>query len=394
MVEISKIQAMVAELTARLDALGERLDDRVDPDDPGVAEELARLEAELAALEAEERRLDEEFDAAFGATGDGMADDDEGTAGARAAETSISRDVGDLVDRLVSRATSRLSDIGALGGVDVHLDVADDAEPIEESVPHAGQPVRIRNQAGPVRVRPGPDAAVSVAARRRGRRDDWPEDTDLDVSVTDDAIEIQTRWPGRPWRRAVALDVTVPTGTAVEASSGGGAVRIDGTGGQASARTGGGSVRTTGTTGQLRLQTGSGSIRAEDHDGPVEAQTGGGSIRVEGRLTDRVHAATGGGSVRLTGIDGAVVDARSGGGSVAAEGRPDGGSRLRSGGGSVRLCVADDADVEILGSGTTARSTVPGVQASRRRLEGKIGAGSRGVVELRSGGGSVSVEPL
>lgn len=379
MVDRSKLERLAAELASKVADLQDRIDDRVDDHDPEVAEELARLEAELAALEEEERRLDGEFASAGGSRSSWR--DSEGD--------TWTRDIGDVIESLVERATSRLSDVtGAMvGGT---LGRASDVVELREV--HGGGPVAIHNRAGRVEVRRGDADVVRVTAERFAPNDEHLAEIRVDVAAVDDGVEVHTDWPGSTgWRRQVVLTVEVPVGTEVEARTNGGSVDIHDVAGPATARTRGGSVRVSGAVGAVDAETAGGSIRVNDHDGEVAVRTMGGSIRLAGHLRGRVQASTSGGSVRIEGVRDAAVEASTSGGSIRVDGRLRGDSTIRTAGGSVSLALAPDANLVVDGEGSSAKSEFDGVRAERGSLRGQVGTGDEGRVELRTSGGSVSL---
>ena len=127
-----------------------------------------------------------------------------------------------------------------------------------------------------------------------------------------------------------------------------------------------------------------------DHDGPVTARTKGGPVRLTGKLTGVVDADTMGGPVRIEGVDG-PVRAHTMGGSVSVSGRLSGECSLSTVGGSVSVGLASGSNVTVDAVGTSSSTDVPGLRASRGRIEGTVGDGSGGSLSLRTSGGSVRV---
>jgi Putative adhesin len=115
--------------------------------------------------------------------------------------------------------------------------------------------------------------------------------------------------------------LSVPAGTAVSVSTGGGDVTADGTTGRVSLSTGGGNVSASRVTGDLALSTGGGGIQATGVAATrVTADTGGGDISIVFTQVPRdVQVDTGGGSVTIVVPPGDAeydVTARTGGGNT------------------------------------------------------------------------------
>jgi hypothetical protein len=97
-----------------------------------------------------------------------------------------------------------------------------------------------------------------------------------------------------------------------------------------------------------------------------------------------------GGSIRIDGVDG-TVRAETMGGSVQVSGRLRGVCCLTTAGGSVSARLASGSNVVVDATGHSASTDVPGLAATRGRIEGTVGTGADGTVTLRTSGGSVRV---
>jgi hypothetical protein len=117
---------------------------------------------------------------------------------------------------------------------------------------------------------------------------------------------------------SIDYDITMPSGTQLEANSGSGDLRLTDTGGPVKASTGSGSIQASGATGIVDLGTGSGEIHADLH------------------AADDVKAHTGSGGIHLQGVDGSLY-AHTGSGDVEVGGQPASGWRIETGSGSVTL---------------------------------------------------------
>jgi hypothetical protein len=95
--------------------------------------------------------------------------------------------------------------------------------------------------------------------------------------------------------------LSVPAGTAVSVSTGGGDVTADGVTGPVSLSTGGGNVSADGVSGALSLSTGGGGIQAAGvAAAQVTANTGGGDISIVfTRVPRDVQVSTGGGNITI-----------------------------------------------------------------------------------------------
>lgn len=415
---------LAAELASRAAALQERAEaGGVDAEEAvEVRAELQRLEEQLAALEAEEAALDVGFDGSdgiheedppvadagadaepdarteseHGADGAGSADwrdDLRRVAGGRARSAfgtgDLGGEIGDLVDRAMETLQARL---GALGPLTASGIVGREHDVVERTVSVSGAcPVTVTARGGSIVVRPGSGDAVHVVAERFASTHEQLQEIHVDAVTDDDGgVTVTADWE-RGWRRQVRLTVEVPVGSSLSATTGGGAVHVEGTRGSAFVRTKGGSVRLSGTAGPADVSTAGGSIRIADHDGSVLARTSGGSIRVAGCCTGEVDVRTSGGSIRIADVDGAVVRADTSGGSVVVSGRVAGGSSLQTQGGSVTLAVPADSNLRVEGSGSSVHSDFSELRRSGGRLEGILGDGSAGTVTVRTSGGSVRI---
>ena len=313
----------------------------------GIDEQLAKLEAELAALDAEEA----------GVGGDAVgADGDE-------ADHAAKRAVRDAAPGWADRLTENMGGLGDRLGALIEQVVETATQSVETLGDDAGAAVenhsvrvaapglvRIDSDGGSVRVHGHAEPEVSVRARGRQAAD---QARFVEVVERDGVVEITCRNRSLWRRRGVRLDVTVPIGSDLDVTTGGGTVTVDGAAGAAEIKTGGGGIRLHGARRNARLTTGGGSIDATDFDGTISAGTGGGSIRIDGRLHGQSVARTGGGSI------------------------------------SVRL--ADDVRISVDAHGTAAFTDVEGLRAARGLIFGRIGDGGDGELRATTGGGAVRI---
>ncbi|MCW2497472.1 DUF4097 family beta strand repeat-containing protein [Jatrophihabitans sp.] len=157
------------------------------------------------------------------------------------------------------------------------------------------------------------------------------------------------------WRRerdAVDVEVRVPTGTAVKASTFTADVTIDGRCGGADIATGAASITLDYVDGDLLLRYGSGSSTVRRVDGSVTIRSGSGDAKL-GEVTGAVHAGCGSGRLEVGSVRGAV--------------------RSRAGTGDALLsAVYGDVDLAS-GSGTVQIGLPAGLAA---RLDVTTGSGS------------------
>ncbi|SRR5581483_5980535 len=122
-------------------------------------------------------------------------------------------------------------------------------------------------------------------------------------------------------------------GGAFTARTGGGEISLDNMGGAAHCQTGGGRITAGMVAGDVRFETGGGDIIARHVGGIARVSTGGGSIRIE-RAGHEVIAATGGGTIDV-GEAGGTVTTRNSGGPVQVGSAS--GVRCENGAGGIRL---------------------------------------------------------
>jgi hypothetical protein len=340
-----------------------------------LREELDRLDAELAQLDEEQRRLDEE-----------LRDRGEGTTTVIDEGESTRPEWAETVFDLVSDVTERISSLGS-GGWPWRS-----SESVERTVPLEGATaVVVENRAGSIKVTAGDSDVVTVTAELFAPSPHLLEEMRVTAQRQGSEIHVHCDWPDHRHGRRARVVVTVPSGMRVSANTRGGSVSVTETHGPARAATRGGSITVVGANGEIDARTAGGSIRIDDHTGPAHATTSGGSIHIAGVLTGAVEAKTAGGSIHIEGADRATVTASTSGGSVHVRGRLAGHSRIRTSGGSVRVSIPSDSQLHIDGKGTSASSDFRDLTIDRGRLQGTLGDGHDGTIELRTSAGSVTL---
>jgi len=180
------------------------------------------------------------------------------------------------------------------------------------------------------------------------------------------------------------LIVSVPASSDIQATTGDGAIDLDGIGGTISLRSGDGSISARNASGTLAARSGDGSIRLDAVKGAVDVNTGDGSIVVNGALTG-VRARSGDGSIAVHAQAGSTTDTdwdiSSGDGSVTVEVPESFGAELeaRTGDGRVHF------------EGVTL-SNVAG-EIAPNHANGRLGAGGH-AMRVRTGDGSILIKRL
>ena len=374
-----QLAARARDLAARAEQISQQAADA------GQSEEqLAQLERELAQLDEEERSLDAEFDTVFGDDREHPQADD---APRGRAEDRLSGWADRLTERMesfgdrFSEAMSAAFSARPFGKHDtVERDLAVDA----------ALPVSVHNFAGKIEVKAGGSDRVHVTALRHGWTEGDRDAITVDIDRDDGGVHIRARSAFPQGHRWANLTVTVPATSPLLLATQGGSIWVDDVGGPVVGETRGGSVHVNGAVGDSSLETMGGSVTVTGHQGPVTARTKGGSVKVEGTLTGTVDASTLGGSIRIDGVDG-TVRAETMGGSVQVSGRLRGVCCLTTAGGSVSARLASGSNVVVDATGHSASTDVPGLTATRGRIEGTVGTGADGTVTLRTSGGSVRV---
>ena len=351
-------------------------------------EALAQLERELADLDEEERKLDEEFQELLTENADSRRTYEDRTGRAEEQMTSWADRLSERMESIGDRIEKAVT--GAFGAKSFAV-----SDKVERDIPVDGAlPVSVESFAGKIAVHRGQDNCVHVVAERHGWTEADRDSIVVDVERDGDGVKVRCH-TSRRRHRWVSLDVTVPKTSPTTLKTMGGAIQVDGVGGPVNAETKGGAITVDGAVGRATVDTLGGAVAVTDHVGPVTARTKGGSVKVQGALTDMVDASTMGGSIRIDGVDG-TVRAETMGGSVhvewTLEGRvlPVDGRRLRVSG--ARL--AGGSNVTVDATGNSASTDVPGLRASRGRIEGTVGSGTEGTVTLRTSGGSVRVHTI
>lgn len=222
----------------------------------------------------------------------------------------------------------------------------------------------VDSSAGGVELTAGPAGSVHIDIERKAESEEVARKLDVQVKQDGNAIRIKFdhRNHGMFENASVNFHITAPADARIEVDTGGGGVSARGFSGGIKVETAGGGIDVDGASGALSLRSAGGSIEARHVNGTVDVSTGGGSVRVEGTLAGKNRVETGGGSIHVSipASSKLAVDAWTGGGSAHNDfGIPSDGGHWHSG-----------------------------------SFRGNIGDGSGGSLELRTGGGSISLAKL
>jgi DUF4097 and DUF4098 domain-containing protein YvlB len=250
----------------------------------------------------------------------------------------------------------------------------------------AAKNLRVKLDAGSVRVQGGSQAGITYVIHRRAytssedkaRREF--ESYRVNTSVKGDTAWIVSESENRRNRKCSDdFVINVPrnlqsakidtgggnvnvTGIAgrLDLESGGGNIHLDDIGGEVTAETGGGAIEVGNVEGNVSLQTGGGNIKVASAKGEIKAESGGGSVVVLSGLQGAVLQ-TGGGSIRVDKCSG-PVKATTGGGSVDL-GEIGGSAKIETGGGSIRLASANGRVQAQTGGGSIQLDGATSVEA-------------------------------
>lgn len=230
----------------------------------------------------------------------------------------------------------------------------------------AARNLRVKVAVGAVRVEGGAQNQISYTIRNRSfssseetaRREF--DQFKISTYVNGDTAWITGEWEGGGSRRFSGdFKITVPQNIAsVKVETEGGNVEASRLGGRLDATTGGGTIRIAEIAGNSSVETGGGSIDARSLGGDASLHTGGGSIRVDS-ASGKLTAESGGGSITVTSCgQGAVLE--TGGGGISVE-RCGGHLKASTGGGSIELGeISGPAEIET-GGGSIRLSSAAGL---------------------------------
>jgi hypothetical protein len=134
-------------------------------------------------------------------------------------------------------------------------------------------------------------------------------------SVSGNDIHLDCRLP--TGNCGLSADLSVPPGTSVDLTSGGGNMQVGGIQGDATLDSGGGDVAVSRVTGAVTVSSGGGNVTAGDLGGVLDFSTGGGDVGGNTLYSSHVTLDTGGGNVTLVFTEvPSYISVSSGGGDI------------------------------------------------------------------------------
>jgi hypothetical protein len=217
---------------------------------------------------------------------------------------------------------------------------------VDETRPLAADgELELENVNGSVRLVAWDEAKVRIEATKRAATERALEELKVEIDGEGERVTVRTRHPRPRWlgnSGSVEYRVSVPRGARVRIGTVNGRVDVDGVGGA------------------VRASTVNGSVNLESVGGPIEASAVNGAVEVE----------------------------------VARLG-PSAGGEISSTNGSVRLTLPRDASADIeahtVNGSVSCDFDLSGEHKSRRKIEGRIGAGGARF-EIGTVNGSARVE--
>jgi len=165
----------------------------------------------------------------------------------------------------------------------------------------------------------------------------------IDAQLSSRRITLQTR-STRGRSGETHVEIMVPAGTRVQASSASGDIRITGTDGEVEAESASGSIEVVGATDQITVHTVSGDVQATKLRGRARLGTTSGTLEAKD-ITGEVTAGTVSGDVTLENVKSSHVSAETVSGSVTYAGSidPAGSYEFSTHSGDVRLEIPEGA---------------------------------------------------
>ena len=164
----------------------------------------------------------------------------------------------------------------------------------------------------------------------------------IDAQLSSHRITLQTR-SDRGRSGYTRIEIMVPIGTRVQASSASGNIRITGTDGEIEAGSASGAVEVIGATDRITVHSVSGKLHAAKLRGRTRLGTTSGTLEAED-IAGEVTAGTVSGDIKLTGVKSAHVSTETVSGSVTYAGSidPSGSYEFSTHSGDVRLDIPDN----------------------------------------------------
>jgi hypothetical protein len=244
---------------------------------------------------------------------------------------------------------------------------------------------------GSIEVRAWNQPEVRVEIQKRGPDRETALALDVRTSQQGNVVRVEALKPkvarefvgiGNVNSPSVSLVVQVPQKAQLKATSGDGAITVEGVDGPVDLRSGDGSIRVDGASGAITAHTGDGAITMSKVSGRVTVETGDGSVAIGGRL-EALMAKTNDGAIAIDADQGSAMqsdwDISTGDGSI-----------------SFRIPRGFNGEIDGRTGDGGVGSDVEGVRASRDEesdggtIRGRVGSGGH-TVRLRSGDGAITV---
>jgi DUF4097 and DUF4098 domain-containing protein YvlB len=169
----------------------------------------------------------------------------------------------------------------------------------------------------------------------------------FDAQLSSHRITIGTR-SDRGRSGETRIEISVPVGTRVQASSASGDIRITGTGGEVEAGSASGSIEVVDAADRITAHTVSGELHVAKLRGRARLRTTSGDLTAEDVIGD-LDAGTVSGDIKLTGVKSTHVSTEAVSATVAYAGSidPSGSYEFSTHSGDVRLRIPDDAAADL-----------------------------------------------
>lgn len=172
--------------------------------------------------------------------------------------------------------------------------------------------LNIHTGSGYIHITPGPDGSIHIVGHIHaysswfgGSAEERAREAAAHPPIEQNGNSIEVGRHAHYHDVAIDYVVTVPHGTAVEATSGSGDINVSNLGAPLTAKVDSGNIDANDLAGNVALTSGSGDIRAMmNHANTVRAGTGSGNIRLWG-VTGGLYAETGSGNIEVDGQPGA-----------------------------------------------------------------------------------------
>jgi hypothetical protein len=236
------------------------------------------------------------------------------------------------------------------------------------------------------------DVVVTASSRSEIRVHAYSDQMPLRFEHFGNTVRVMTEGSGR-YRRGgdQRIEVVVPTGTRVTATSISGGMSVRGAHAEVEASSTSGDVTVEDAVGQAKLNSVSGSVRARDIEGDVRARSTSGDITVD-HVAGEVDVETVSGEVEIRAARSDRVHAQTLSGEVTYDGTisRDGRYDLSSHSGTVRLVVPADAGISLTAS-TFSGSVNSHLPATLGPTTGTGGVRRGGRMDLTINGGGAHV---